>query len=191
MSIGEGIITIDEREFILRSLEARTFPSAGKRHGRTQGMCLLTGIARCGYCGSRMSKEGTSYQCSKHRMGRGCAGVSARVESILRGEFDGPAAVERYGELTGRLGRRIDGLRADLLRMPLPSVDVSTFLEDRLLCGAREADGVTGRRDLLGLAIDRDEVRRGRVGVRFTGEERCRIGWAAESDAAGQPVPQP
>ncbi|MFB6632364.1 recombinase family protein [Streptomyces sp. NPDC056362] len=254
VSIGEGIVTVDERASILRRLEARTFPSAGRRHGPRRVMSLLTGIARCGSCGSRMSREGTSYQCSKHRTGRGCAGVSARVKSIddyvtraflsrlsslepqdplraviaerwarreapeifamrdvvtaeisdeearltdleearyLRGEFDGPAAVERYSELTGRLGRRIDGLRADLLRMPLPSVDVSAVLEDCLLRGAWEADDASAGRDRLGLAIDRVEVRRGRVGVRFDGEERCRIVWAAESVASGQPVTQP
>lgn len=82
VSIGEGIITVGERELILRQLEARTFPLAGKRHGHKQGKSLLTGVARCGLCGARMSKAGTSYQCSSHRMGRGCSGVSARVESI-------------------------------------------------------------------------------------------------------------
>lgn len=82
VSIGEGIITVGERELILRQLEARTFLLAGKRHGHKQGKSLLTGIARCGLCGARMSKAGTSYQCSNHRMGRGCSGVSARVESI-------------------------------------------------------------------------------------------------------------
>ncbi|WP_371588126.1 recombinase family protein [Streptomyces virginiae] len=82
VGIGEGIITVGERELILGQLEARTFPLAGKRHGHKQGKSLLTGMARCGLCGARMSKAGTSYQCSSHRMGRGCSGVSARVESI-------------------------------------------------------------------------------------------------------------
>lgn len=241
VSIGEGVITAGERELILRQLEARTFPLAGKRHGRKQGKSLLTGIARCGMCGARMSKAGTSYQCSSHRMGRGCAGVSARVESIddyvtraflsrlpslephdpllaviadrwarredpevfakrdaikaeiadedarladleearyVRGEFDGADAIDRYGQLAGRLRSRIEGLRANLLRMPTPSVDVSSLLDAVLLRDVWAADDTAGRRERLGLAIDRVEVQRGRVGVRFDGDGRCRIVWA-------------
>ncbi|MFE1406187.1 recombinase family protein [Streptomyces sp. NPDC058770] len=82
VSIGEGIITVGERELIIRQLESRTFPLAGKRHGHKQGAALLTGIARCGLCGARMSQAGTSYACSSNRMGRGCVGVTARVESL-------------------------------------------------------------------------------------------------------------
>ncbi len=246
VSIGEGIITVGERELILRQLEARTFPLAGKRHGHKQGKSLLTGIARCGLCGARMSKAGTSYQCSSHRMGRGCSGVSARVESIddyvtraflsrlpslepqdpllaviadrwvqredpevfakrdaieaeiadegarladleearyVRGEFTGEDAIGRYNRLAGRLRTRIEGLRADLLRMPTPSVDISPLLDANLLREAWEADDAAGRRERLGLAIDRVEVQRGKVGVRFNGDERCRIVWATRSEA--------
>ena len=249
VSIGEGIITVGERELILRQLEARTFPLAGKRHGHKQGKSLLTGIARCGLCGARMSKAGTSYQCSSHRMGRGCSGVSARVESIddyvtqaflsrlpflepqdpllaviadrwaqredpevfakrdaieaeiveeesrladleearyVRGEFTGADAIDRYNRLAGRLRTRVEGLRADLLRMPTPSVDISPLLDAGLLREAWEADDAAGRRERLGLAIDRVEVRRGRVGVRFNGDERCRIVWATRDETGAE-----
>ncbi|MFJ8298488.1 recombinase family protein [Streptomyces sp. NPDC094447] len=241
VTIGEGIITVAERELILRRLEARAFPRAGKRRGREQARSLLTGMARCGLCGGRMSKAGTSYQCSGHRMGRGCSGVSARAESIdayvtraflsrlsslepqdplraviadrrmqrkdpeafakrvaieaeiaherarsadleearyVRGEFGDTDAIARYDRLAARLRTRIEGLRADLLRMPSPSVDISPLLDAGLLRAAWDADDAAGRRERLGLAIDRVEVRRGRVGVRFDGDARCRIVWA-------------
>ncbi|MFE7552407.1 zinc ribbon domain-containing protein [Streptomyces gardneri] len=239
VQIGEGIITVGERELIIRRLEARTFPKAGKRQG--QGKSLLTGIARCGLCGSRMSKEGTSYVCANHRMGRDCAGVSARVESIhdyvtrvflshlpslesqdpllgviadrwsqkkdpaavarrdavvaeiadeearltcleeatcARGESGSADARDPYDRTAAQLRHRIEALRADLSRMPMPSVDMSLFLDADRLREAWEGDDATDRRERLGLAVDRVEVRRGRVGVRFDGDERCRIVWA-------------
>lgn len=55
-----------------------------------------------------------------------------------------------------------------------------------LLCEAWEADDAAGRRERLGLAIDRVEVRRGRVGVRFNGDERCRIVWATRDEAGAE-----
>ncbi|MGW9371695.1 hypothetical protein ACWGVR_16965 [Streptomyces xanthophaeus] len=206
--------------------------------------------ARGGECGARMSKAGTSYQCSGHRMGRGCSGVSARVESIdgyvtraflsrlpslepqdpllaviadrwvrredpeafakrdaieaeivdegarladleearyVRGEFTGADAIDRYNRLADRLRTRIEGLSADLLRMPTPSADLSPLLDPGLLRKAWEADDAAGRRERLGLAIDRVEVRRGRVGARFDGGERCRIVWATRDGALGGP----
>ncbi|MEU8873883.1 recombinase family protein [Streptomyces javensis] len=177
VSIGEGIITVGERELIIRQLESRTFPLAGKRHGHKQGTSLLTGIARCGLCGSRMSKAGTSYACASNRMGRGCGGVSVRVET-LDVQSTGADAVDRYNRLAGRLRGRIDGLRADLASLPTPAVDLTPLLDGVLLREAWEADDVTGRRERLRLAIDRVEVSKGRVGVRFDGDERCRIAWA-------------
>jgi hypothetical protein len=82
VSVGEGIITVGERDLIIRQLESRTFADAGKRRGHKQGNNLLVGIARCGLCGGRMSRAGTSYACANNRMGRGCVGVTARVESL-------------------------------------------------------------------------------------------------------------
>lgn len=82
VEIGEGAITVDERELILRHIQERASESAGRRYGRKQATALLTGFTRCGRCGSRMSKAGTSYQCSRRRMGRDCRGVSVLVKSI-------------------------------------------------------------------------------------------------------------
>ncbi|GHG58868.1 hypothetical protein GCM10018779_24770 [Streptomyces griseocarneus] len=103
----------------------------------------------------------------------------------VRGEFDGADAIDRYNRLAGRLRIRVEGLRADLLRMPTPFADISPLLDAGLLREAREADDAAGRRERLGLAIDRVEVRRGKVGVRFDGDERCRIVWATRDGARG------
>ncbi|MDA1386303.1 MULTISPECIES: recombinase family protein [Glycomyces] len=84
VSIGEGVIGVEEREIILRKIASRSLSFAGSRTGRNHSPALLTGLARCGRCGSRMSKAGTSYQCSRHRMGRDCAGVSVQVKSFDR-----------------------------------------------------------------------------------------------------------
>jgi site-specific DNA recombinase len=89
--IGEGILSVDEREAILRQLDAKAAVFTARRNGAKGGVQMLTGLARCGRCGSRMSKAGSSYQCSAHRMGRDCEGVSARVESL-----------DRYVEMTVR-----------------------------------------------------------------------------------------
>lgn len=82
--IGEGVIGVEERELILRKIEGRTLSFAGNRKVQNRGSALLTGLARCGRRGSRMSKAGTSYQCSRHRMGCDCVGVSVLVERIDR-----------------------------------------------------------------------------------------------------------
>jgi site-specific DNA recombinase len=66
VQIGDGIIGVEERELILRTIEGRTLSFAGKRDSQNRNLTLLTGLARCGRCGSRMSKAGTSYQCSRH-----------------------------------------------------------------------------------------------------------------------------
>lgn len=241
VSIGEGIITVGERELIIRQLESRTFADAGKRRGQKQGNNLLVGIARCGLCGARMSRAGTSYVCSNNRMGRGCVGVSARVEALdawvaetflsrlpalesedpllaavadrwvkqkdpevfakrdameaeisdeearladleearyVRGEFSGPGAVDRYNRLAGRLQGRIDGLRADLRKLPTPAVNISPLLDGELLREAWDSDDVPGRRERLKLAMDSVTVSKGRRGARFVGHERCVIRWA-------------
>lgn len=245
VSVGEGIITVGERELIIRQLESRTFADAGKRRGHKQGNNLLVGIARCELCGSRMSRAGTSYACANNRMGRGCEGVTAMVESLdgyvtrsflsrlpalesedptlaaiaerwvqredpevfakrdaieaeisdeearltdleearyVRGEFNGPAAIDRYNRLAGRLRGRVEGLRADLRTLPVPAVDITPLLDSDLLRDAWEADDVTGRRDRLKLAIDRVVVRKGRRGARFDGDARVEIVWAGTTD---------
>ncbi|MGV9562568.1 recombinase family protein [Streptomyces sp. NPDC003480] len=187
VSIGEGIITVGERELIAKQLESRTYPHAGKRRPKPQGSALLTGLIFCGVpgCGRRMHRVGGSYQCMARRAGNQCPGASALAELVdeyvterfltrlpalepddpllaaiadrwvhradpetfakrdaitaeiideearladledaryVRGEFDGPEAVERYNRLAARLRGRIEGLRADLEKLPTPAV---------------------------------------------------------------------
>ncbi|WP_369223793.1 recombinase family protein [Streptomyces sp. R39] len=243
VSIGEGIITVGERELIAKQLESRTYPHAGKRRPKPQGSALLTGLIFCGVpgCGRRMHRVGGSYQCMARRAGNQCPGASALAELVdeyvterfltrlpalepddpllaaiadrwvhradpetfakrdaitaeitdeearladledaryVRGEFDGPEAVERYNRLAARLQGRIEGLRADLEKLPTPAVDITPMLDGELLREAWEVSEVPDRRDRLTLAIDRVVVSKGRRGARFVGEKRVTIEWA-------------
>ncbi|MDF3143175.1 MULTISPECIES: zinc ribbon domain-containing protein [unclassified Streptomyces] len=243
VEIGEGIITVGERERIMRQLEARTFVYAGKRRPKPEGTALLTGLIFCGVpgCGRRMHRVGNSYQCMARRAGNQCVGASALADRVdehvvasflakipalelddplliamadrwvkrsdpetfakrdaitreiqdeearladledaryVRGEFKGAAAVERYNRLTERLRDRIEGLRADLAKLPMPSVNVGPMLDGVLLHEAWVSSTDENRRDRLSLAIDRVEVTKGKRGQRFVPEQRVRIEWA-------------
>ncbi|KJY42957.1 hypothetical protein VR41_05555 [Streptomyces sp. NRRL B-1568] len=243
VEIGEGVITVDERDRIIRQLGERTFVHAGKRRPKAQGTALLTGMIFCGVpgCGRRMHRVGNSYQCMARRAGNQCPGANAMGDRVdeyvaerflsklpclepddplviaiadrwvhrsdpeafakrdaikaeiedeearladledaryLRGEFKGAAAVERYNQLTTRLRERIEGLRADLAALPMPSVDVTPMLDSAILREAWEAATNEERRDRLSLAIDRVEVSKGERGRRFVPEQRVRIEWA-------------
>jgi hypothetical protein len=96
----------------------------------------------------------------------------------VRGEFKGAAAIGRYDRLTERLRSRIDGLRGDLCRLPMPSMDVSPMLDSRLFREAWKDATDEDRRDRLSLAIDRVEVSKGRRGQRIIPEQRVQIHWA-------------
>lgn len=96
----------------------------------------------------------------------------------VRGEFSGAAAVERYNRLSERLRGRIDGLRGDLQRLPVPSVDVSPMLDGVTLREAWADATNEDRRERLSLAIDRVEVSKGVRGQRITPEQRIQIHWA-------------
>ncbi|MEH6374366.1 recombinase family protein [Streptomyces sp. KLMMK] len=103
----------------------------------------------------------------------------------LRGEFGDAAAVERYNRLSERLRRRIEGLGADLRKLPVPSVDVSAML-DAVTLREAWADGTNeDRRDRLSLAVDRVEVSKGVRGQRIIPEQRIRIEWAKPAVRAG------
>lgn len=86
VGIGEGIITVGERERIIRSLESRTFQHAGTRRPKTEGKALLTGLAHCAVpgCGRRMHRVGGSYQCMARRAGNQCVGASVLAASADR-----------------------------------------------------------------------------------------------------------
>jgi site-specific DNA recombinase len=244
VSVGEGIITVAERDKLIQQLEARTFMFAGKRRPRNDGSALLTGIAVCAVddCGRKMHRSGNSYRCMAARQGNTCPGASAIVARVdqyvtnafltrvpalepgdplleaiadrwvhradpelfakrdaitaeladtearmadledaryVRGEFTGAAAVARYDRLAARLNGRIDGLRADLAKLPTPDADISPLLNGVQLREAWEPANPDDRRDLLKLAMDRVEITKARQGVRFVAEERVTIVWAA------------
>ncbi|MFF1644935.1 recombinase family protein [Streptomyces sp. NPDC058240] len=248
VEIGEGIITVGERDRIIRQFESRTFVHAGKRRPKSQGTALLTGLVFCGVpgCGSRMHRVGNSYQCWSHRSGNQCIGASALADAVdayvterfltkvpaldlddplliaiadrwvhrvdpetfakrdaiavevqdeearladledaryVRGEFTGPAAIDRYNRLTERLRGRIDGLRDDLGKLPMPSMDVRPMLDAVQLREAWGDSTVDDRRDRLSLAIDRVEVSKGKRGARLIPEQRIRIRWAGLTEA--------
>ncbi|MFE9990716.1 recombinase family protein [Streptomyces sp. NPDC005381] len=84
VGIGEGIITVGEREQIIRTLESRTFLHAGKRRPKPEATALLTGLIFCGVpgCGRRMHRVGCSYQCMARRAGNQCIGASALAAPV-------------------------------------------------------------------------------------------------------------
>ncbi|MEV6506589.1 recombinase family protein [Streptomyces sp. NPDC051642] len=250
VDIGEGIITVGERDRIIRQLEARTFVHAGKRRPKPEGTALLTGLVFCGVpgCGRRMHRVGNSYQCMARRAGNQCIGASAMADVVdgyvtgrfltklpalepddplliviadrwvhrvdpetfakrdaitaevqdeearladledaryVRGEFKDAAAVDRYNRLAERLRSRIEGLRNDFDKLPVPSVDVSPMLDSVLLREAWSQATNDDRRDRLSLAIDRVEVSKGKRGQRIVPEQRIRIRWAEIPEAEG------
>jgi DNA invertase Pin-like site-specific DNA recombinase len=251
VEIGEGIITVGEREQIIRTLESRTFMHAGKRRPKPDGTALLTGLVFCAVpgCGRRMHRVGGSYQCMARRAGNQCIGASALADAVdqyvaeqfltklptlepddpllvaiadrwvhrmdpetfakrdaltaeirdeegrladledaryVRGEFCGAAAVERYNRLVERLKGRIEGLRADLRKLPVPSVDVSRMLDSLTLRGDWADATNEDRRGRLSLAIDRVAVSKGVRGRRIIPEQRIQIHWATPASTAQQ-----
>ncbi|MFJ1756663.1 recombinase family protein [Kitasatospora sp. NPDC088134] len=84
VNIGEGIVTVGERERIIRQLESRTRTHAGKRMPKPTGTALLTSLIFCDVpgCGRRMHKVGNSYQCMARRAGNQCPGASAMADRV-------------------------------------------------------------------------------------------------------------
>ncbi|WP_166028634.1 recombinase family protein [Streptomyces chilikensis] len=84
VEVGEGIITVAEREKIIAQLESRTFHHAGKRHPKPIGTALLTSIARCAHddCGKAMILSGNSYRCLGAVQGNTCPGASAMAARV-------------------------------------------------------------------------------------------------------------
>jgi DNA invertase Pin-like site-specific DNA recombinase len=251
VEVGDGIITVGERERILRHLESRTFLHAGKRRPKQDGQALLTGLIVCGVegCGRRMHRVGGSYQCMARRSGNECPGASVLAERVdeyvaerflsmlpalepfdplviaiadrwvhridpetfakrdaisaeiqdeearladledaryVRGEFNGPGATDRYNRLAERLNNRLSGLRDNIAKLPMPTIDVTPMLDSELLRAAWEAASDDDRRDRLSLAIDRVAVSKGERGKRFVPTERVTIDWAKLSEDAVQ-----
>ncbi|MFD3941456.1 recombinase family protein [Streptomyces sp. NPDC058579] len=84
VEIGEGIIAVEEREQIIRTMESRTFVHAGRRRPKPEGTALLTGLVHCAVpgCDRRMHRVGGSYQCMARRAGNQCIGASAWAEAV-------------------------------------------------------------------------------------------------------------
>ncbi len=84
ISIGDGIISVGERERIIRQLESRTIMREGQRMPKPEGSALLTGLVFCNVpgCGRRMHRVGGSYQCMARRAGNQCPGASAMAERV-------------------------------------------------------------------------------------------------------------
>jgi hypothetical protein len=94
--------------------------------------------------------------------------------------------VERYNRLVERLKGRIEGLRADLRKLPVPSVDVSRMLDSLTLRGEWADATNEDRRGRLSLAIDRVAVSKGVRGRRIIPEQRIQIHWATPASTAQQ-----
>lgn len=138
VGIGEGIITVGERELIIRALESRTLVHAGKRRPKSEGSALLTGLAFCALpgCGRRMHRVGRSYQCMARRAGNQCIGASALAETV-----------DRY--VTEQFLSRLPALQ--------PDDPLFVAIADRL---TRRADPETfAKRDALVAEIEDAEVR--------------------------------
>lgn len=98
--IGEGIITVEEQQRITGQLESRTRrrgngverPARGPAH-------LLTGLLYCAVegCGTRMSRNGTSYVCQGVRLGHICPGARAMATSVEASVAD--ALLSRHPEV--------------------------------------------------------------------------------------------
>src|SRR5215467_763248 len=75
VTIGEGVITAAEQARIIRLLAERTEhsgPDMRRRGKRAQPQHLLTGMTRCGSCGSRLGVNGRSYCCLDRLAGKIC-----------------------------------------------------------------------------------------------------------------------
>lgn len=82
---GEGIITPEEQRRIVTQLQSRTRPLGdGAMRPVRSPAHLLTGLLYCGVegCGTRMSRNGTSYVCQGVRLGHTCPGARAMASSV-------------------------------------------------------------------------------------------------------------
>ncbi|MGW5199109.1 hypothetical protein [Streptomyces spiralis] len=187
VEIGEGVITVGEREQIIRTLKSRTFVHAGKRRPKPDGTALLTGLAFCAIepddpllvaIANRWAHRVDPETFAKRdALTAEIQDEEARLTDLedaryVRGEFGSAAAVERYNRLSERLRGRIEGLHGELQRLPMPSVDVSSMLDGVTLREAWADATNEDRRGRLSLAIDRVEVSKGVRGQRIIPEQR-------------------
>ncbi|WP_052666695.1 recombinase family protein [Nitriliruptor alkaliphilus] len=176
---GEALLTLAERRRLLRALEAR---SAAPRRGKGRGAgrkprSLLTGVVRCGACGSAMTGGGTPpnerYACALRATGGDCPGntvtqrgaddhVTQRVLSRWAAmEPDDPVLLDVAGILLGRpvvdpLGTaERDALEAELAEHQARLDDLAALRLDPEFRGAEGAERYARLRDPLLDAIER------------------------------------
>ncbi|MEU6505752.1 recombinase family protein [Streptomyces sp. NPDC046942] len=112
--VGEGIVTVEEQQRIVAALESRTqLRGDGVRRPVRGAAHLLTGLLFCAVdgCGTRMSKNRTSYVCQGVRLGHTCPGaraMAARVEEAVADAFlsRNPTLVAQWerSEVQGKRG---------------------------------------------------------------------------------------
>ncbi|MFC7877312.1 recombinase family protein [Isoptericola sp. NPDC057391] len=87
VSVGQGVITPDERAVILARLDGRTVKSDGRASGRKPHQSLLGSRLRCAECGELAVRSGAgtkkSYRCGNATLGAGrCGGFTCPVEDM-------------------------------------------------------------------------------------------------------------
>ncbi|MFI6563864.1 recombinase family protein [Streptomyces sp. NPDC050534] len=105
VTVGVGIITVEEQQLIIAALASRTRVRGDGTRRPVRGPAhLLTGLLRCGAegCGARMSRNGTSYVCQGVRLGHTCPGARAmatRVEEAVVSAYLGrhPTLLDQWG----------------------------------------------------------------------------------------------
>ncbi|MFD8228474.1 recombinase family protein [Streptomyces massasporeus] len=101
--VGDGIVTAEEQGRIVAELESRNLVRGdGPRRLVRRAAHLLTGLLYCGVedCGTRMSRNGTSYVCQGVRLGHNCPGARAMATSVE--EAVAAAVLGRQPELAAR-----------------------------------------------------------------------------------------
>ncbi|MFD6175273.1 recombinase family protein [Streptomyces coeruleorubidus] len=100
---GEGIITLEEQQRIVAELGSRTrLRSDGLKRPARGPAHLLTGLLFCAVegCGTRMSRNGTSYVCQGVRLGHTCPGARAMATSVEAAVA--AALLSRHPEMVAR-----------------------------------------------------------------------------------------
>jgi hypothetical protein len=83
VEIGEGIISVGERDVILMLIESRIREdSVGNKRPTHEGSSLLTTLIHCGVCERRMHRVGTSYRCMAAAAGNRCPGANVMASTI-------------------------------------------------------------------------------------------------------------
>lgn len=87
VSVGQGVVTLEERRKILTMLGERTRSSLRARAGRRPVSSLLSDVVRCASCERHAAASGASsgyrsYRCGARASGRLCDGFTAPMEAV-------------------------------------------------------------------------------------------------------------